>query len=95
MNKVYKIFKITSIMLLLLLLIPIVGFIILLNFQQLEFLIPIVFASVFVSTFLIPIGNLILIITFFILRALRNVFTGNNYSITIYEYMVNSHNILL
>ena len=53
-------------MLLLLLLIPIVGFIILLNFQQLEFLIPIVFASVFVSAFLIPIGNLILIITFFI-----------------------------
>ena len=71
MDKVDKIFKTTSIILLLLIMTPIIGLIILLSSQQ-EFLVPIVFGGIITSACLIPIGNLILIVTFFIKLLSKN-----------------------
>lgn len=77
MNKVDKIYKTTSILLLLLVLIPIVGFIIFFSSKELAFLIPIVSIITIISSIIIPIGNLILIATFFIKLFSKNK-TGKN-----------------
>lgn len=83
MNKIDKIFKITSILLLFLIVISIIGFVVLLNFQQLELLIPIVFAIAIISSIIIPIGNLVLIIIFFVKLFSKNKTKKDNEQLTL------------
>lgn len=89
MNKVDKIFKIISILLLFLITISIIGFTILLNFQQLELLIPIVFAIAIISSIIIPVGDLVLIIIFFI-----KLFSKNKIEKDVEQLTLNLINII-
>lgn len=67
MNKINKIFKWVFIALLIMILIPIASFVVLFfNSEQFAFLIPVVFIITFLNAILIPIGDLILIILFFV-----------------------------
>ena len=65
MNKVDKIFKWISIALLFLTTVPILSFFIYLH-KPLEVFIAILFISSFIGAFFIPVGDLILIFTFFV-----------------------------
>jgi len=76
MNKIDVIFKWVSIILLFLTMMPILSFFIYL-YKSLEVFIAILFVSSFIGAFLIPIGNLILIVVFFIKFFSKNK-TGKN-----------------
>lgn len=88
MNKIDKIFKLVSTILLFLVIVPILSFFIYL-YKPLEVFIAVLFASSFISAFLIPFGDLILMSIFFI-----KLFSKNKIEKDVEQLTLNLINII-